>query len=451
MKPERPNIILIDAHDLGTVLACYGWKHVPSPHIDRLASEGALFTDYFATAPICIPSRAGIYAGVHPGSVGCYGQDAYDEDTICIARLLREHGYSTYLSGWNVPNPTEWAGYQTRLSYGPDSEYTRGLFREYGSSDQPFFAHFSFALVHRPYLDTYSQRMARILNVPAYLPDTEMVRRDLSCLYHRVGLLDMAVGRILDGIRENGLGKNTIIVFTTDHGPAVARAKHTLYDSGIRTALIIRNSGTVEAGRRHDALLSNVDLMPTLLEMAGLPVPVDIHGSSFLGLLSGKDNPRRTKVYAAQTWGKRAGLWYYTPARCIRTERYKLIRNFTETPYYIDTDWLGRFGADRSAVQDRWGSPSPSYELYDLQTDPWELHNLADETGCQSVHKDLGERLDRHLARTGDRILDGFVPNRGGKPEVPLWERQSDGTFHLRAYNRMEGSDVPFGEPLIEP
>ena len=95
----RPNIVFIDAHDLGTVLGCYGHGHVPSPNIDRLATEGALFTEHFAGAPICIPSRAGIYAGLHPSAVGCYGQDAYDEETVCIAARLREHGYGTYLSG----------------------------------------------------------------------------------------------------------------------------------------------------------------------------------------------------------------------------------------------------------------------------------------------------------------------------------------------------------------
>ena len=89
-------------------------------------------------------------------------------------------------------------------------------------------------------------------------------------------------------------------------------------------------------------------------------------------------------------------------------------------------------------------------ELYDLQTDPWELQNLAEEAGRRVLCAELGDRLDRDLARTKDKILDGFVPNKLGKPDVPLWERQADGSYRLRAYDRIEGSDVPFGEPLIE-
>jgi arylsulfatase A-like enzyme len=451
MPNDHPNIVLIDAHDLGTVLGCYGWRRVDSPSIDRLASEGALFTEHFATAPICIPSRAGLYAGVHPSAAGCYGQDAYDQGTVCIAARLREHGYRTYLSGWNVPNPPEWAGYQQRLPYRPDSERTGGFFREHATSpDGPFFVHFSFSLVHRPFLDTFSQYVAQTLKVPLYLPDTEIVRYDLACLYYKVGRLDRAVGRILEAIREGDLQENTIVVFTTDHGPAIARAKHTLYDPGIRTALILRYPGVVQPGMRYDALLSNVDLVPTLLGMAGLEVPPDVYGRSFLGLISEESYQPRTVVYAAQTWGRRSGLWHHTPTRCIRTARYKLIRNYTETPPYVDTDWLGRFGADRSAVEKRYGAPAPRCELYDLEADPWELGNLAGEPAYAGLCAELEGHLTAHLEATEDAIVRGSVPNKEGKPDVPLWEQQGDGSYRLRAYHRDEGSDVPFGEPLRE-
>lgn len=452
MPSDHPNIVLIDCHDLGTMLSCYGCRNVPSPNIDRLASEGALLSNYCATAPICIPSRAGMYTGQHPASVGCYGQDAYDEDMVCIAAHLSERGYGTYLCGWNVPNPPEWAGYQHRLPYRPDSERTREFFRKIGAGlAQPFFAHFSFGLVHRPFLDTFSQWIARALDVPPYLPDTEMVRRDLACLYHKVGLLDRAVGRILDAIREYGLDENTVVVFTTDHGAAIARAKHTLYDSGIRTALLIRYPGIAQVGSRCDALLSNVDLLPTLLEMAGLPARAGIHGRSFQALIAGGACQPRPEVYAAQTWGRRSGLWYYAPARSIRTAHYKLIRNYTETPPFIDTDWLGRFGADRSEAEDRYGAPAPSHELYDLQADPWELHNLADDPAHTALCARLEQQLSRHLEAMGDLVVRGPVPNREGRPDVPLWERQADGTYRLRAYDRTEGSDVPLGEPLRDP
>jgi arylsulfatase A-like enzyme len=256
------------------------------------------------------------------------------------------------------------------------------------------------------------------------------------------------VGRILDAIDEHGLTADTLVIFTTDHGPAIARAKHMLYDPGLRTALMIRWPGLIAPGQVSDALLSNVDLLPTMTDLIGIPAPSGHQGHSFHGLLSedaGAYEPR-SAAYAAQTWGRRSGLWYYSPARCIRTAKHKLIRNDTETPPYVDTDWLGRFGADRAEVEARYGAPSPAYELYDLVADPWELHNIAGEPGHAHLCDDLDRQLTQHLTTIGDQILEGFVPNREGHPDVPLWESQSGGSYRLRAYRREEGSDVPFGE-----
>ena len=444
-----PNVVFIDCHDLGSMLGCYGWAHVPSPNIDRMASQGARCSNYFATAPICIPSRAGMYIGRYPHTVGCYGQDPYDEGHTCMAAWFRAHGYATLLSGWNMPNPPKWAGYEQQLSFRPTSEAVTQFFGEIRA--RPFLLHFSFGLVHRPFLDTSSQFVAGALTVPPVLPDTGLVRQDLACLCYRISLLDRCVGRILDAIRDNGLEDDTIVVFTTDHGPAIARAKHTLYDSGIRTALLLRYPRLIRPDSCFDALLSNVDLLPTITEMAGLPRMDGIDGQSFLRLLSGADYGPHTEVYATHTWGRRAGLWHYTPSRCIRTRRYKFIHNYTETPPYVDTGWLGRFGPDRTIVEEWYGSSAPQYELYDVLADPWELDNLADDPAHATLHSDLERRLNAHLEGTDDLVLRGFVPNKEGMPNVPLWKREEDGSYRLRAYSRKEGSDVPFGKPLRQP
>jgi len=448
---ELPNIVLIDAHDLGTWLGCYGHSDVAAPNLDRFAEQGARLSQHFATAPICIPSRTGIYAGRYHQSVGCYGQDAYDDDTVMIAQHLGDRGYTTYLSGWNVPNDPAWAGYQVRMPFPPDSERTHNFFTDRclcRPERGPFFAHFSLNLVHRPFGDTYSQSRARTLEVPPYLPDSELVRRDLACLIYRIGLLDCAVGRILDAIHDSGLVERTLVVFTTDHGPAIARAKHTLYDPGIRTALMIRWPGVIPEGVEIGSLVSNVDLFPTLMAILGLSVPEAVQGQSFVPLLVGGAHEPRQAVCAAQTWGRRAGLWWYTPARSIRTESHKLIRHYASTPFFVDTDWLGRFGPNRDAVQAMYGAPAPAEELFDLEADPWEQVNLADGPAHSEVRQSLARRLDHHLAHIGDRILEGVVPNKEGKPDVPLWEQLPDGTYRLRRYDIRESSDVPFGQPL---
>jgi len=448
---ELPNIVLIDAHDLGTWLGSYGQRDVATPDLDRFAEQGARFAQHFATAPICIPSRTGIYAGRYHQSVGCYGQDAYDDDTVMIARHLRNCGYTTYLSGWNVPNDPVWAGYQVRLPFTPDSERTRDFFTgrcPHRLEGGPFFAHFSLNLVHRPFGDTYSQSHARTIKVPPYLPDCDLVRRDLACLIYKIGLLDRAVGRVLDAIHDSDLEERTLVVFTTDHGPAIARAKHTLYDSGIRTALMIRWPGVVPEDVEIRSLVSNVDLFPTLMTVLGLPVPAAVQGRSFAPLLVGGTHEPRQAAYSAYTWGRRAGLWCYAPARSVRTVSHKLIRHYTSTPFYVDTDWLGRFGPDRDAVQAIYGAPAPTEELFDLRADPWEQVNLADDPAYSEMRGLLACRLDHHLAHIGDRIVKGAVPNREGKPDVPLWEQLPDRTYRLRRYDVHESSDVPFGQPL---
>ena len=447
---ERPNIVYIDCHDLGDWLGCYGRKHVPSPNIDRLAREGALFSNQFAASPICMPSRAALYTGRYPHAVGCYGQEPYDEDQVCMGKLFHQDGYKTMVAGWQICNPWQWAGYEHALPYEPASERTPEVFREHSARDkQPFFAHFSFNLVHRPFRDTFSQFVARSVEVPPCLPDTDTVRQDLACLCYLVASLDGHVGRILDAIRENGLEENTIVVFAADHGPSIARAKHTLYDTGIRTALIIRYPRLIHAGRRHDALLGNVDLLPTLLELAGLPVPDNVDGRSFLALLTGAAYTPRTEVYSEQSWGHWGGGNYYQPSRCLRTGRYKFIRNYTSTPFFVDPGWLGRFGPHREMVEERFGAASPQCELYDIQADPWELSNLAADPHYCELRAELAERLSSHLRTTGDAILSGSIPYKAGLTQAPLWEQQEDGSYRLRPYRHGEYGDVPFGEAIL--
>ena len=451
-RTGRPNLVYIDCHDLGDFLGCCGRECMASPNIDRLASEGALFPNHSAAAPICVPSRAALYIGRYPHAVGCYGQGPYSEGEVCMAKLFQQDGYETALAGWQVWNPWQRAGYGRAIPCEPTSEETREVIREYAAADkQPFLAHFSFFEVHRPFKDTFDESVKEAIEVPPYLPDTETVRKDLACLHYVVGKLDEHVGRILDAIRENGLEENTIVVLTTDHGPGIARAKHTVYDAGIRAPAVIRYPSLVRPGEHYDALLSNVDLLPTLLEMAGLQVPDNLHGRSFLGLLTGGGYVPRNEVYSEQNWGHWGAGDYYHPSRCLRTNRFKLIRNYTDMPPFIDPDWLGRFGADREMVEDRYGAPSPERELYDIQADPCELKNLARDPKCADTLADLDERLGRHLEATCDAITSGPVAAyETGEPEVHLWEKQGNGSYRFRNYRREEHGEVPFGELLLE-
>ena len=444
---RRPNLLYIDCHDLGDWLGCYNRPHLHTPHLDRLAAEGAVFTQSIATAPICMPSRAATYSGRMPHSTGVTGQFPLHEGEVCLAEWFRRGGYHTTLVGTlKILNDPAWAGFAETVPVPGGSspgETTAAVIRAHRLR-RPFFLSVSFDRVHRPFGSEFDAALAEQIDVPAYLPDLPLVRKDLATLARQIERLDAEVGQILAALNDAGLRDNTLVVFTTEHGPAIGRAKHTLYDSGLKIALLLRYPPLIPAGARFDHLLSNLDLLPTLLALAALPLPSNLHGRSFAPLLAGEEFTGRSEVFAEQSWGRRAGRHYYTPIRAIRTQRYKYIHSFSDTPPYIDTDWLARFGADRQIPQARYGVPAPPAELYDLTVDPDELHNLADEPARAEILSVLRQRLLDFLAQTGDPVLAGVVPNRAGKPDVPLWEKQPDGSFRLRAYHLEESGERPF-------
>ena len=442
---ERPNIIYIDCHDLGEWLGCYGKPYLRTPNLDRLASEGARFTQFIASAPICMPSRAGIYTGKMPHVAGVMGQEPLNGDAFCMAEHFRRGGYETVLAGsLMILNDPAWAGFEKVLADGPPEEAAADFMLERGSNNPPFFLSLSLPLVHRPFGDAFDPLVAERLEVPPPLPDLPAVRKDLAALCRQVEELDVRVGKVLNAIKEAGLEQTTLVVFTTEHGLATARAKHTLFDAGLKCALLIKYPPLIRAGKRYDPLLSNLDLLPTLLETANLPVPDDIQGRSFLSLLEGQDDYIRQEAFSEHTWGRRTGRWYYTPMRSVRTERYKYIHNFTRQPNYLDNAWLARFDDPHEVANRLFSSPTPEAQLYDLQRDPHELTNLASHVEFAEVRDELKKRLFGFLEHTDDPILRGPVPNHENKPDVPEWTETSEGGFRLRDDEPIESGEAPF-------
>ena len=312
---------------------------------------------------------------------------------------------------------------------------------------RPFYLSLSFMHVHRPFGTDFDPAVAETVPVPPPLPDVPVVRRDLAALARNVAELDALVGTVLDALDGAGLARDTIVVFTTEHGVATARAKHTLYDAGIKIALLLRGPGALRPGARHDALLSNVDLLPTVLELAGLPPAVGTLGSSFAALVLGGAFTPRGAVFAEQTWGRRSGRAYYAPARCVRSGGHKYIRNFTRLPPYVDNGFLARFAADRRSVEDvarAFSAPSPKEELYDLDADPHEQRNMATDPEFADSLARLRTRLRSFLEETRDPILRGPVPNPGGAPDSPQWVPGPGGTFRLAPEDPVVEREVPF-------
>ncbi|MGH2368532.1 MAG: sulfatase family protein [Chloroflexota bacterium] len=449
---KRPNVVYIDCHDLGTWLGCYGRPYVRTPHLDRLAAQGAVFDHYIAAAPICMPSRAAAFTGCLPHQSGVFGQDPLNGAHLCLPEYFRRAGYETVLSGGlMIPNDPASVGFERVLPARGDDERAAAaaaFLAERGrSAGRPFYLSVSFQHVHRPFGPSYDPAVAATIPVPPPLPDLPIVRQDLASLARKVEELDNLVGQIVDALDRTALADDTVVLFTTEHGPAIARAKHTLYDAGLRIALLLRYPRAVRAGTRRGELLSNVDLLPTMLALAGLPAPAGILGASFAALLNGGTSAQREAVFAEHSWGRRSGRYYYTPARCVRSERYKYIRNFTRQPAYVDNGWMARFAANRAAVEAAaqvFAAPAPADELYDLRSDPHELRNLAADPTYAPLLERLRACLHAFLRETDDPILRGPVPNSDNAPDSPQWVEQPDGTFRLAATEPLVEREQPF-------
>ena len=445
----RPNVVYIDCHDLGDWLGCYGRPDLDTPHLDGLAAAGARFGMHVATAPICIPSRSSMYTGSLPHEVGVIGQEPLAPGTICMAARFRRAGYRTVLCGrLMIPNDPHWVGFARQIATVPEEQAAAAaaFIETQRDAATPFLLQVSFTQCHRPFGAAFDPEVPERIAVPPYLPDTDATRRDLATLAWQIRDMDARVGRILAAIDHAGLREGTLVVFTTEHGPAVARAKHTIYDSGLRTALLMRLPGAIAPGRTIDELSSNVDLLPTLADLCGVAQPQGIQGMSWAAQLAPGEPaaPLRRWAFSQLNWGRRSGRWYYTPARSIRTSRYKLIRSYRRVPIYVDNGWLARYAGDRETVERWYGSPLPNKQLFDLSEDPFELRDLAGDPALADVEAQLRERLDQHLRATGDPVLRGPVANRAGEPDVCQWQEQPDGSFSLTPDDPMDTDEASF-------
>jgi len=414
---KTPNIILITLHDLGRHLRCYD-AHLPeTPAIERIGAEGVVFDNHFSTSPFCSPARASIQTGRYPHSNGMNGLThcgfKLKDTEKCIPHYLNDGGCHTVLIGLQHEAHKD----PGRLGYKEIWRSADGMnfchdvapavcdFLKRGPK-APFFLSVGFFEVHREYTQAHVKPIDPAqVRVPSYLTDCPDVRQDLADFYGMVKTADREVGRILDALDETGLGDDTLLLFTTDHGAAFPRAKSTLYDTGIGVTLLARWPGRIQPGGRVRGLTSHVDLLPTLLEVAGREVPEEVQGRSLLSLLNRPDGPGRECIFAEKSWHGNE----YDPMRCIRTERYKYIRNFTE-------GWLYQMPMDIKmapsgrVMEPTRRKPRPEVELYDLRADPEERNNLAEDPRYREVQADLSRRLTEWQGETGDALPARHIP-----------------------------------------
>jgi len=404
---EKPNILWITCEDVSSsYLGCYGDVFARTPNIDRLAEESVLYTKSFATAPVCAPSRSCLITGVYATSMGTQhlrSDVKLPEEIKCFPEYLRAAGYycsNNYKKDYNFKDVNVW-------DESSDTAHWRR--RKPG---QPFFSVFNFTSTHQgqingsdeEFFDKYTSKLKskerhgdKKIPLPPYYPDTPFVRKIWTRYYNLITFMDKQVGDLLGQLKADGLADNTIVFFFSDHGLGLPRFKRTLYDSGLQVPLIIRfprryqHLCPVKSGRRTDRLVSFVDFAPTVLGLAGLPVPGYMQGNAFLGRMTG---PPREYIFGASSRVDEA----YEMSRCVRDKRYKYIRNYMpHLPYIQPSEYpdraeimqeLRRVVAEENLTDVQklhWTPTKPLEELYDTLADRHEINNLAEMPKARKI------------------------------------------------------------------
>jgi len=425
------------------VAGCYGNKVIKTPNIDSLAADGTRFTNAFCTTSSCSPSRSVILTGLFNHANGMLGL---------------EHGYNHFRSFDNIrslPVMLSEAGYRTarvgKYHVGPESvfqfdkvlggnsrnpvdmaERSRKMIEQ--ESDQPFFLYYAPNDPHRGARANWAPLKPNSFGneppgkepegvvpvhykpseviVPPFLPDTPVCRAELAQYYESISRIDSGVGRLIEILKGAGKFDNTLIIYMSDNGVPWPGAKTTVYEPGLNLPCIVRNPTAKKRGVVNEAFVSWVDITPTILDYAGVKLKQKpaMHGRSFLPILEQSKPAGWDEVYASHTFHE---VTMYYPMRVVRSGKFKLIWNIASPlPFPIASDLYGsatwqdtlKRGDDFvygkrtvKAYENR-----PAFELFDVEKDPDELHNLANESEHQDTLTSLKQKLRQFQKRTSD-------------------------------------------------
>ena len=445
---EQPNIVWISCEDISPHLGCYGDPHAITPNLDKLAQEGTRYTNAFTTAGVCAPCRSAIITGMYQNSIGTHHMR-------CNATLPT----------WLKPFPVylREAGYYCTNNSKTDYQFSKpakkeiwdicgakGHWKNRPQKSQPFFAVFNFTGCHESgiaseskyksvtedLLPSQRQNPKELTTLPPYYPDTTITREDWKRNYELITAMDAWAGDLIQQLKDAGEYDNTIIIYWSDHGVGLPRAKRWLYDSGTHIPLIIRvpakfqKSLDISSLATDNQLISAVDFAPTVLNIAGIDPPSYLQGRAFLGLHL---SPPRKFVYGARDRMDER----YDIIRTVRGPQYRYIRNFEPLKPYYQYMNTPEKGATMQEIRKKEASgqldpvmalfsahEKPVEELYDTHADPFEIHNLADDPAFSQRLSEMRHALSKWQNEIGDV---GLIP----EAEIEILEQDAGSRFAI--------------------
>lgn len=497
VKQSRPNIIWLVAEDMSPDIPAFGDLTIETPNLSRLADEGVRYSNVYSVSGVCSPSRAALSTGMYPSKIGAHnmrtlsqqpealemGLINYEcvppENVKMVSEIMRGNGY------YCTNNTKEdYQFYPSKMAWDESGNTAHWKNKP---KDKPFFAIFNFMITHEskiwspfkpglfdlgnfpPERNSDWEQQLKLdsvkplwvsdnldVEVPPYLPDNDVVRKDIRKKYSNIIEMDRQVGILVDQLEKSGLLENTIIVWYSDHGGPLPRQKRLLYDSGLKVPMIIRYPEKKEAGKIDEQLISFVDFAPSLLSMAGIQPPDYMDGRAFGGAF--QDSEQRKYIHAAADRFDEC----YDMIRAVKDKRFKYLKNFQpQKPYYLPVAYrenmstmkellrLNKEGALNQAQKQWFRQEKPEEELFDTANDPHELVNLAMDLKYAEKLKELREECDRWMDDINDLgqkpetdLIENFWPGKNqpitSAPQIKI----EDGKIHISCATK--GASIGF-------
>ena len=424
------NILYIHSHDTGRYTSPYG-QDVPTPNLQKLADDGVLFRNAYCAAPDCSPSRASLLTGECPHSNGMlglvnFGFSMNNYQHHIVHTLRREAGYHSTLIGLQhiAKNPHVIGYDQVEVIPGNRVEHVAPAAVQFlhTKPQQPFWLTVGFFETHRKYRQAGPEDDWRYIDPPTPISDTPVTRGDMADFHATARKLDWGVGQVLAALDEAGLAENTLVISTTDHGIAFPKMKCNLYDGGVGVHLVMRGPRGFRGGKVCEAMISQLDIFPTICDLLAIAPPPWLQGRSFMPVLRGETQEINDAVFSEVNFHVS-----YEPKRAVRTKGLKYIRNFGSYTHPVITN-CDQGPTKTLWVDNGWSKQNvPREELYDLLFDPNERNNLAEDSLHSAALQQMRDRLNKWMVATNDPLLHGPVEAPPGTRVFPPdWISKTD-------------------------